>query len=505
VSELKCKPQFATRRTKACATKGDEVAEIARLLGFELMPWQKYVADVALELDGDGRPRYREVVVTVPRQCGKSILLLCVVLHRMLVWGDPQTVTYNAQGAVDASHFWRRHWDRLRDSGFDKRSGLTFAGSVADTRLQGRGSVMRCLTSSPASGHGMTIDLAVVDEAMAFVSDDREQALLPAMRAVPDAQLWIVSTMGDEHSVWFNRKVRRGRSRVVFENGKPGSAYFEWGAPETADPDCEEVWQRAIPAIGHTIHLPQLRLEREAMPDKEFRRAALNQMYMNEASSIVPWDYWQKVCVGSPSKGGVLDVEGPVFVGVEAHPDRRSTFICVSVSGWVQVVCEGEGVDWLAEWLISFNEIRGRRGMTVVAAKASTVAAQLLVAESRGVKIDLRTIGQVAAACGGFYDACLSRGRFGVRVVRDDVLDDAMRAGCRRWTSGGWVWAPADKDGEDVSALMAAALAFDGWRRAEEAPPMRLPTVWLPKSGNGNGEVDARLEEEIREWQSLNA
>lgn len=501
--ELKCKPQFATRRTVGCGTKGDEVADIARLLGFELMPWQKYVADVALEFRSDGRPRYREVVVTVPRQCGKSVLLLCVVLHRMLAWGVPQTVTYNAQGAVDASHFWRRHWDRLRDSGFDKRAGLTFAGSVADTRLQGRGSVMRCLTSSPSSGHGMTIDLAVVDEAMAFVTDDREQALLPAMRAVPDAQLWIVSTMGDEASVWFNRKVERGRSRVVFRNGEPGAAYFEWGAHETADPDDEEVWQKAIPAMGHTIFLEQVRLERESMPDREFRRAALNQPYMNEASSVVPWDYWQKVCTASPSKGGVLDVEGPVWVAVDSHPDRRCAFVAICVSGWVQVVCEGEGVDWLAEWLVTFAEIRRRRGVTVVASKTSAVAAQVLVAESRGVKTDLRAVGQVAAACGGLYDACLSRGRFTVKVVRDDVLDDAMRAGCRRWTSGGWVWAPNDRDGEDVSALTAAALAFDGWRRAEEAPPLRLPTVWLPH-GSGDGEsVDARLEAEVREWQTL--
>ena len=39
------------------------------------MPWQRQVADVALELDDAGRFAYPLVVITVPRQSGKTTLL----------------------------------------------------------------------------------------------------------------------------------------------------------------------------------------------------------------------------------------------------------------------------------------------------------------------------------------------------------------------------------------------------------------------------------------------
>ena len=66
------------RRPEATGTVsyGPQVAEIARLLGTPFMPWQRQVADVALELLPDGSFAYREVIVTVPRQQGKTTMVL---------------------------------------------------------------------------------------------------------------------------------------------------------------------------------------------------------------------------------------------------------------------------------------------------------------------------------------------------------------------------------------------------------------------------------------------
>ena len=63
-----CPPRFSTARNLLRSTYGPRVAQTARLLGLELMPWQQFVADVALEVDpSTGRLAYREVVLTVPR------------------------------------------------------------------------------------------------------------------------------------------------------------------------------------------------------------------------------------------------------------------------------------------------------------------------------------------------------------------------------------------------------------------------------------------------------
>src|SRR5215207_2302173 len=76
VSSLACSPRWTTPRTDR-PTRGGEVGRFAAALGTPLMPWQQHVADVAMEVDPDtGRLVYRRIVLTVPRQSGKTTLLL---------------------------------------------------------------------------------------------------------------------------------------------------------------------------------------------------------------------------------------------------------------------------------------------------------------------------------------------------------------------------------------------------------------------------------------------
>lgn len=80
-SALLCTPRFATPRNYSRKTLGPLVGEIASALGTPLMPWQQYVADVALEIDPDtGLLAYREIVLTVPRQSGKDLAVTTPIL-----------------------------------------------------------------------------------------------------------------------------------------------------------------------------------------------------------------------------------------------------------------------------------------------------------------------------------------------------------------------------------------------------------------------------------------
>src|SRR5215471_15214010 len=78
-------PAIATARTPERLTFGGAVAKLAAAMGRPLMPWQSYVADVALEVDDAGRFCYQLVLVTVPRQSGKTTLFEAVLDHRALV------------------------------------------------------------------------------------------------------------------------------------------------------------------------------------------------------------------------------------------------------------------------------------------------------------------------------------------------------------------------------------------------------------------------------------
>ena len=78
-----CPARVATPRTDR-PTRGDKVAKAAQLLGSTLMPWQQQVVDTALEETPDGRLAYQTVAVTVPRQVGKSTLVLAKMVYRAL-------------------------------------------------------------------------------------------------------------------------------------------------------------------------------------------------------------------------------------------------------------------------------------------------------------------------------------------------------------------------------------------------------------------------------------
>jgi phage terminase large subunit-like protein len=58
------------------------VTAVARRIGLELLPWQRLVLSVAME-QVRGRPAYRDVLVSVPRQSGKSTLVLALIVWRM--------------------------------------------------------------------------------------------------------------------------------------------------------------------------------------------------------------------------------------------------------------------------------------------------------------------------------------------------------------------------------------------------------------------------------------
>src|SRR5436309_1094435 len=89
-----CVPRWASPRTGR-RTSGPAVATVAKELGLTLLPWQRRVLSTALEQARD-RPAYRDVLISVPRQSGKSSLALALIIWRMLE-APEMRVLYSAQ------------------------------------------------------------------------------------------------------------------------------------------------------------------------------------------------------------------------------------------------------------------------------------------------------------------------------------------------------------------------------------------------------------------------
>lgn len=432
---------------------------MAGALGTPLMPWQQEVADTGGEYDPvTGVPFYREVVVTVPRQSGKTTLVLSWESQRSLGWGKPQRTAYTAQTGFDA-----------RKKLIDDQAPLLTRSKLAPMvdrvlRAAGQeaiiftnGSRVEVMATSESAGHGRTLDLGVIDEAFADVDARREGAILPAMATRLDAQILVVSTAGTEQSVYLRRKVEIGRRAAAEDTGE-GVAYFEWSAPDDADPDDEAVWWECMPALGHTINVAVVRHARATMSDGEFRRAYLNQ-WTRADDRLIPAVTWD--LVNAPDHRP----EGDVTFGVDVNPERSAAAIVAVADGVVEVIEHRPGVGWLVE---RCREIDGRWGepFWAVDGRASAPIASFIPEMKReGLTLVEIEGGDMTAACGAFYDRVVDGG---VKVRRHPSLDAAVEGADRRFVGDAWTW-DRRNSAVDICPLVAATAGL--WVDAEMSAP----------------------------------
>lgn len=449
-----CEPRWATPRRPERRTRGHEVAAIASRMGMPLMPWQRRVIDVALELDDDGLPAYRYVVVTVPRQQGKTTLLLGTEMHRALMWADKcQRVYYSAQTGLDGrkklvdDQMPIIEMSPLHAAVKQYRRGIGSEGIIFRNRSR-----IDVMASSEHSGHGPSADLAIVDEAFSDVDDRREQAMVPSMMTKRDAQLWVTSTAGHEGSTYLRQKVDAGRAAVA-DGLDRGTCYFEWSAPDDADIKDPATWYSCMPALGITVSesvvmdalLDDLAKGKEGL----FRRAFLNQWTVAE-ERVIPAAMWARVCVPG------LDLGGSLVFGVDVSADRgHASIVAVDPQGCAELVEHREGTGWIADRVV---ELVARWDGEVVADERGPVAPILPEIESRGVPVVRYGSGQVAAACGRIFDAIADAT---VQVRAGSAALDAAVAGARKGIVGdAWYWRRRDAK-VDISPLVALTVAFD--------------------------------------------
>src|SRR5574338_340897 len=460
-STLSCPPRFGTPRTPERETLGTAIGEVARRLGKPLMPWQQLVADVATEIDPlTGQFAYDEVGLTVPRQSGKSTLILAKATHRCSAtgfFGGRQRVVYTAQTRNKAREKWEEDYaaDLKASRTFGPKIDPHFGNGNEHIRFE-NGSRFGIEANTEKAGHGGTIDEAFIDEAFAQADGRLEQAFRPAMITRPNTQLWWVSTAGWLNgSPYLEPKVARGREQA--EMGvREGLAYFEWSAPDDADVDDRDVWRACMPALGHTITERAIEGELRAMADTlaDFRRAYLNQWVPKGSLSVDP--------VMSPGEwagceDGSSELAGKVAFAVTVSRDHKwSTIAAVGrrPDGLLhgEVVQSGRGTAWVVRRVV---ELCGKWANVGVALNPSSPAGSL-EAELRAAKVTVVSMSprQIAQACGGIYDD-VTAGQF--RHLGQPLLSIAVGSASRRPVGDAWVF--RSHDSPDIAPLEAVTMA----------------------------------------------
>lgn len=458
-SPLTCPPRFCTPRNFDRPTLGPRIGEVAAALGTSFMPWQQYVADVIGEIDPDtGLLVYREYDVVVPRQSGKTTLVLAKYVHRAFGFGGPQKSTYTAQTRNDARK--KLEDDQIpviRSSPLRKQVRKYRMTNGNEAIIWRNGSMHSINSTTEKAGHGQTLDEGMIDEAFAHVDARVEQSMRPAMLTRKQAQIGVLSTAGTAASLFLRAKVDRGRLRTA-DDPQRSVAYFEWSAPDDAPWDEPATWWRCMPALGITVTEATIRAELEGMDEAEFRRAYLNQWVDRGAKDcVIP--NWDDLVGASP-----WDEQSPTILGVDMSTDRAKCSIAGAARTGDRVKAElseyRDGGAWAVDRIVEMCDKR-RIDAVVIDAKgpASTLLPDL---EAAGLPLVVTGWEQMAAACATVYDLAAENR---LEHSGQPILTAAVRATRKRPLNDKYAWTRKGS-ASDISPFVAVTLAVYGLMQA---------------------------------------
>lgn len=472
-------PRFATPRNPNRQTLGRKVGKVMaaidpprRLDGKRgPMPWQQDALDVACEIDpATGEFYYREIVVVVVRQAGKTSLSRGKISHRCLT--TPRaSVLYTAQDRNMARRRLEKSFlEPLTDSPLARylapagvRGKLGWDGTNGREKVKwaNRAEIFIIAAQKKDSGHGDTLPEAHLDEYFAQVDGRLEQAIGPTMITVPGAQRWVMSAAGDSSSVPLWAKVEAGRARV--EAGTESrTCYIEYSAPPDADRSDPDQIAAVHPAVGYTVTVEDILAEQTSMdtagPD-EWNRAYFGWWPSAKARPwVIPQGAWDPLALGEDD----VEWDGTPMWSVDVSPERDWCSIALAAAHpeaqtYLEVVDHAEGTGWAVDKLRRLREALGGK---VVALDGSGPSASLepdLI--EAGFEVRRLTLRNKVDACGALYDATLE-GR--LRHGGDPVLDKALESASTIRSGDAWVWSRG-KSLDDISPLYAVTVARWAW------------------------------------------
>jgi hypothetical protein len=445
---------------------GPAVARLSDVLGYPPMPWQREVLDVALEVDARGAYAYRTVVVTVPRQAGKTTLVTPMIAHRCLT-GVDRLAWMTAQTRQDARDSFMQAAKVLMRSPLASRLALRRSNGSEELSFP-TGSTYRIFAPVEDALHGKTNHLVVLDEAWSFdelIGAALMQAIIPTF-ATTGGQLWIISAAGTDQSAWFREFVEAGRMAVQLGQTS-GLAFFEWSIPDHVDALDIDAVLAAHPARGITLHRDAVEQAASNLQPGEFARAYGNR-WTSAAERVIPHVAWRDVCTSEVAE---LPGRGQLAIGFDVDIDENAAAI---VGAWAdesgqpraELIDARPGAAWVPDRLDELDR-KYRPGMILY--DGMSPAAVLAPALTR-LSLPNRPLvsSEYASACA----ALLRRVQNGtITVTGNPALDASVDAAARRNIGDRWGW---NRRASMSSSAPLVALTLALWAHEEMPPPFEM-------------------------------
>ena len=452
------------------------------ILDMELYPWQEWALIHALEIVGDlsgsWRFRFRTILFMVSRQNGKTELSKVIASFFLNVL-RVETVFGTSLSMDKAEEVWEAV---IREQ--ETHPALAQDIQQVARRNGGKKLVLTGLRTykvgapTRRAGRGDANDLVMLDEVREHRDWETWSAAVASTNAKPNGITMCFSNAGDPDSI----VLRQIRSQAIekIEGTKANDfggdvdadnlALFEWSASEKAETDDIKALAQANPALGYgKLTERALMANRETFPESKFRSECMCQ----QVETILPEPFPDGAWMGGQDEGSYIREDSELFWGIELSQDRKWTTIAVcgmreDGNYHVELVERRIGTEWAVDWFrqraLKYGEMKlcfQERGAPV-----SGLAEQ--IATLNGVTRMAQGGPDLSACWNRFYDAVAAcapnDNRGGVKVFHlpQPALDTPGRT-CQLRNLGGGIMLPDRvKSPDDISPLMAVAMAYAG-------------------------------------------
>jgi len=462
--------------TEGDITLGLKAAELGRRSASRIrsMPWQSWSLEQILARNPDGTWTHPECCLIVPRQNGKSLILMLRVLYGLFKLGEK--IVFSAHQWQTAKALWKRTWTII------KTTRWMLKHVVGKTCSQGRGTIeldtgaeVVFTTRSAHAGRGLdVIDLEIYDEAYDLTEADMAALSPTKMNAADPQTIYTSSAVNqDDHP---NGEVlaavrRRGREAV-----ESGLFFAEWMAAngDRGDP---ETWRRATPSYGVIATEKKLGDEFRKFSTPRGRKV-FDVEYLgrgdwpadpDETAAVIDRKVWADMTDTSPR------LRGQIALALDLSRDRKWWAIGAAQAttdgrkhlevGYYRTATHAEVVSYVLAVITAWDPcalVIDRKSL------AAVIVPKLLAA---GVEPELVGAPQLAVAYGLFYDGALAGE---LSHTGQKILTDGVEAASTRELPGGdTVWANA------TPPLMVATWALWGL----ETFGIEKPAPASPSSG----------------------
>ncbi|WP_029925479.1 terminase large subunit domain-containing protein [Nocardia otitidiscaviarum] len=442
------------------STGWPRVRDTCARLGWGFDGWQDGAGRLILAKGSDGLYAADTIVMSIPRQVGKTYLVACIIFALCL---DNPGLTV----------IWTAHRKTTAAETFAQFEGMAQRPKVAAhirQVLRGKGDEKilfnnraRILFGARESGfgRGMTnIDILVFDEGQ-ILKDDTLEDMGAAQNVARNPLTFVMGTPPRPKDPGEFFTLLR---QEALDGDADGTLYIELSADRGCDPMDREQWRKANPSFPRrTSERAMLRLRKKLTNDDSWRREALG--IWDEISKHMPaikLSLWRNELVDVGPAAGVR----PDALAVDMSHAREISITACWIEGdsaHAEEVWAGTDSDAAIEWILE----RTNRRMPIVIDGMSPAASFVPVLRSKKRNVIQTSAGDMAKACGLLVDKANAK-RF--THANQESVTAALAGAVKRaiGTAGGWGWDRRDET-VNIAPIVSMTLALFGAEATKRA------------------------------------